>query len=461
MARRTYGTAGLLILNMLAVAALSASDPSASRTDAAVADQPRNGDCYRAGAALTVEEQRVDDPLPGQSQPAAAQFIDAGGFRSTLDRFERRLCTLTRVEQAGDVIAAEGAELWQRAVARAQGNAEIGTIDAYDDRPLYWARTSMKRALREWQPQFELTSLQRQAMIRQFEYASRGIDLVQFTDSDGAGESGASDASDPTRVLVSGFDTYSLDSSLRNSNPSGAAALQLDGRRVQTEQGPAVVEAVMLPVNWTDFDQGIVEDAFGPWLVPSDHPEHAGSVDLIMTISQTGRGRMDIEKWAGAFRGGSPDNNRAMNYGPISAAPLWPQPQPSPQFIETTLPYQAMIDAGTEPWPVQLNAGITEWPQGTYPEPEALRSAPDPSPGSRAASAPGGNYLSNESMYRTNRLRLAAGKEELPGGHLHISALTYPDDPAELTTPEFEADRRAIVDQTVDLVDAAARATGG
>src|SRR5699024_5035040 len=37
MARRTYGTVGLLILNMLAVAALSASDPSASRTDAAVA----------------------------------------------------------------------------------------------------------------------------------------------------------------------------------------------------------------------------------------------------------------------------------------------------------------------------------------------------------------------------------------------------------------------------------------
>src|SRR5699024_11905962 len=91
----------------------------------------------------------------------------------------------------------------------------------------------------------------------------------------------------------------------------------------------------------------------------------------------------------------------------------------------------------------------------------ALPISPDPSPGSRAASAPGGNYLSNESMYRTNRLRLAAGKEELPGGHLHISALTYPDDPAELTTPEFEADRRAIVDQTVDLVDAAARATGG
>src|SRR5690625_2989684 len=192
MARRTYGTVGLLIVNVLTVAALSASDPSAGRTDAAAADQPRNGDCYRAGAALTVEEQRVDDPLPGQSQPAAAQFIDAGGFRSTLDRFERRLCTLARVEQAGDVIAAEGAELWQRAVARAQGNAEIGTIDAYDDRPLYWARTSMKRALREWQPQFELTSLQRQAMIRQFEYASRGIDMVQFTDTDGAAQSGES-----------------------------------------------------------------------------------------------------------------------------------------------------------------------------------------------------------------------------------------------------------------------------
>src|SRR5918998_1017780 len=108
-----------------------------------------------------------------------------------------------------------------------------------------------------------------------------------------------------------------------------------------------------------------------------------------MTISQTSRGRMDVEQWAANARGGSPDN---------------------------------------------------------------------PSEGSRAASGPGGNYLSNESMYRSNRLRIGMQAEDVPGGHLHISALVYPEDPAVLTGPEFEADRRAVVDQTIALVAAAGAA---
>ena len=45
---------------------------------------------------------------------------------------------------------------------------------------------------------------------------------------------------------------------------------------------------------------------------------------------------------------------------------------------------------------------------------------------------------------------------DVPGGHLHISALEYPGDPTVLTDPAFEADRRAVVDQTVALVTAAA-----
>ncbi|MPZ96877.1 MAG: hypothetical protein GEU96_18705 [Propionibacteriales bacterium] len=445
MRRPTFGRTALTAVNLVTIAALAGSGLVADRQPE-TAEVPRAGDCYAEGATLTVEEQRITQPLPGQSEPAARQFIEAAGFDRIVERFERQLCRVSGLGPAEATIRDAGAELWQAAVERAQGERHSGTIDPYDDRPLYWARTTMSRALREWQPSFELSRLQRYAMMLQFGYASRGVDDVTFPEGD------------VTRVLVSGFDTYSLDSSLRNSNPSGASALQLDGRVVDTPDGQVVVQAVMLPVNWTDFDQGIVEDAFGPWLVPADHPEHQGSVDTIMTISQTGRGMMNIEKWAGGFRGGSPDNNRSINFGPISAAALWPQPQPSPQFIQTTLPYQAMIDAGTGPWPVKLNPGITEWPAGTFPDPAALRSAPDPSPGSRAASAPGGNYLSNESMYRTNRLRLGVGLDDLPGGHLHISSLVYPDDPGALTSPEFEADRAAVVDQTVALVEAAGAA---
>ena len=80
-----------------------------------------------------------------------------------------------------------------------------------------------------------------------------------------------------------------------------------------------------------------------------------------------------------------------------------------------------------------------------------MRCQDDPSEGSRAASGPGGNYLSNESMYRSNRLRIGMQAWDVPGGHLHISALVYPEDLSVLTSPEFEADRRAVVDQTIAL----------
>ena len=87
-----------------------------------------------------------------------------------------------------------------------------------------------------------------------------------------------------------------------------------------------------------------------------------------------------------------------------------------------------------------------------------LVEAPDPSPGSTAAAGTGGDYLSNESMYRSNRLRQGLHAWDVPGGHLHISALEHPADPTLLTDAAFEADRRAIVDQTVALVTAAASA---
>ena len=52
-----------------------------------------------------------------------------------------------------------------------------------------------------------------------------------------------------------------------------------------------------------------------------------------------------------------------------------------------------------------------------------------PTPGSRAQSGGGGNYLSNESQYRSNRVRLGLGAFDVPGGHLHIAALEfYPED---------------------------------
>jgi hypothetical protein len=389
---------------------------------------------------LTVEEQRIGLPLVEGGESAAAQFLRAAGFEDAVTGFSSDLCAAQSLVEVEELVARHGEALWELAVARAQGEAQVGTIDRYDDRPLYWARLHMTRAVRQLEAPFELSTVQRNALVHILDRSSRGITTVEWPEDPG----------EARRVMISGFDTYSLDQSLRNSNPSGATALQLDGRTLQTDAGPVVVQAVVFPVNWTDFDQGVVEDAFGQVLVPGED-----RADLIMTISQTSRGRMDVEQWAANARGGSPDNNRNMLFGPISRPSHWPQPFDSPQWIETTLPYEAMIAAGTGPWPVVLNDGICEWPAGTFPFPSAVRCQDDPSEGSTAASGPGGNYLSNESMYRSNRLRIGLEADDVPGGHLHISALEYPEDLAVLTSPEFEADRRAVVDQTVALVTAA------
>lgn len=435
----------------VALSAVALTSVLTSTSPSATASAPRTGGpvahdapCLTEEAVLTVEEQRIGQPLVEGGESAAQQFLRAAGFEESVEKFTADLCAAQTLVEVEELVDRHGQALWELAVARAQGEQTIGSIDSYDDRPLYWARLSMTSALRQWQAPVEVTGIQRGALVRILDHASRGITSITWPEA----------AEGEKRVMVSGFDTYSLDSSLRNSNPSGASALQLDGTTVETEEGPVTVQAVVLPVNWTDFDQGVVEDAFGQVLQSGED-----RADLIMTISQTGRGKMDIEQWAANARGGFPDNNRTMQFGAISRPSHWPQPFDSPQWIETTLPYEAMIAAGTGPWPVVLNDGICEWPAGTYPSPSAVQCQDDPSEGSTAASGPGGSYLSNESMYRSNRLRQGLQAWDVPGGHLHVSSLVYPEDLSVLTSPEFEADRKAVVDQTVELVRAAGAAT--
>jgi hypothetical protein len=397
----------------------------------------------RRAVPLTVEEGRLEVPLVPGGVPVAQQLLAASGLDELVAASTEALRAATTLGQAADVVRGHGQRLWDTAVARAQGALPLGTLDRYDDRPLYWARTSLTAAVRTLEADFLALGQHRLGLVHLLDRASRGMARPLWP--------GAPQGA--TRVMVSGFDTFSLDEDLRHSNPSGAAALQLDGRTLDTPEGPVTVRAVVLPVNYTDFDQGVVEDAFGPALRPG-----ADRADLIMTISQTARGRMDVEKWAAGARGGWPDNNRNQHFGPVSRAAHWPQPFDSPDWIGTTLPYEAMVAAGTGPWPVVLNDGVCEWPAGTFPDPVALRCQPDPSPGSTAASGTGGDYLSNESMYRSNRLRQGLGAWDVPGGHLHISSLEYPAPADVLTDDAFEADRAAVVDQTVALVAAAGAA---
>ncbi|MFJ9844395.1 pyroglutamyl peptidase [Kitasatospora sp. NPDC101155] len=385
----------------------------------ATAHAERAGCRSVATAPVDAEQARLQDAR-------TAAFTEHSGFDELLAGFPAALCAARNAHRAERVVDAWGRALWQAGVDRAQGRRPGGALPARDDRPLYWTRLAMTVQLARWQPKFDVD---RADLRARFEDASRGLD-------DGF-------SSDPgiRRIFVSGFDPYGLDTEPRRANPSGAAVLQLHGQRIILADGStAEVRAVVLPVRYGDFDDGIVERAFGPHLVPG-----AQSADLITSISQGYPGKFTLEAWAGRARSADPatDNVGALSGGtrdhPVDAPGL----ADGPQFIHTTLPTDAMT-AVQQPYPVLLNTPVTEIPEGaTTPV-----TRPDgPTPGSRAVAGGGGGYLSNEVAYRSSRLRLDLAPD-LPGGHLHTPVLAgLPADQAQVTSPEFERNEAAISDQ--------------
>ncbi|QFZ24913.1 hypothetical protein EKG83_46065 [Saccharothrix syringae] len=387
----------------------------------------RPAPCLDPNAPTTVEEQRLDDRLTPAGPEVGPELARLAGFDDDVAGFTARLCATTTRTAARQLASAGGTDLWRAAVRRAQSGPQ--SWDAYDDRPLYWARLQVTRALRQWQAPFSLPAAERAELVERFDRASRGVTDVRF----GAGV---------RRVAVTGFDPFQLfGTSVRRSNPSGAAALRLDGRVVDTPRGPVVFEAAVLPVLWGSFDRGVVERFYGS----------ASSAHAFVTISQGRPGQFDVERWAGRWRGGFGDNNDVSAVGPVPDAAGWPQP--AHEFIETTLPHDRLVNAGTGPFPVLYNRVFCEWPVGTTPGTGTPSCRTDePTPGAAAAQGSGGDYLSNESMYRANRLRLGLGATGVAGGHLHTPVLRQPVDPAALTDAEFELERRDIADQVLALV---------
>ncbi|MEU9122346.1 pyroglutamyl peptidase [Streptomyces sp. NPDC048506] len=390
-----------------------------------------------AAPATTVEEGRL-------TQAAPQEILRRSGFDCWAREFGRGLARMTTYQEARRYVAGEGRALWRRAVDRAQGRGPAGgDLSRDDDRPLYWARLGMTRELRGWQPNFGLTDTQRSALISALERGSRGQDSIRLP----AGKH-------VLRIVVTGFDPFQLDADPRRSNPSGAAALALDGTTVRTASGrPARIEAAVFPVRWADFADGTVERTLLPHFRSGPR-----QVDLFTTISQGRPGRFDVERTNGAWRGGYPDNARESRTETVPIPAGVPTVTPQPQWTTTTLPYARIVAAGTGPYPVVDHTAVTEIPAGGT----APVERPDgPTPGSTARAGGGGDYLSNEIAYRATLLRDAVRRPALPGGHLHTPVLEFGPgntDPASgrITDPVFVANRVAITGQVRAIVAVAA-----
>ncbi|MET9963704.1 pyroglutamyl peptidase [Streptomyces sp. NPDC006326] len=364
-------------------------------------------------------------------------LVERAGFGDFVRRFPAALCSARGSAEAGRLADAWGGALWQAAVRRAQGERPGGDLAAADDRPLYWARLAMTAALARWEPDF---TVDRGGLRARFEDASRGLTDNAFKAAPGV-----------RRVFISGFDPFGLDAELRRANPSGSAALQLNGRRITLADGSrAEVRAVVLPVRYADFDAGIVERAFAPRMAGGP-----GSADIITTVSQGYPGIFTLEAWAGRSRSADPypDNTGSLSGGTREHPVTAPGLGPGPEFIETTLPAHAVTSAVQTPYPVFLNTEVTEIPAGAS---GPVDRADGPTPGSRAVAGGGGGYLSNEVAYRSNRLRGELAPR-LPGGHLHTPVLTgLPADARVLTGPEFESNESAIAAEVRAVLEHAA-----
>ncbi|MEV7435405.1 pyroglutamyl peptidase [Streptomyces griseoviridis] len=383
-----------------------------------------------AAPSPTVEERRLDLAVP-------REILERSGFDGVAPRFARELAHARSYAQARRAAVREGSALWRRAVDRAQGRGPAGgDLSRDDDRPLYWARLAMTREARTWEPEFGLEEARRAALIEVVERTSRGQTDVRLPAGKGL-----------RRVVVTGFDPFTLDRDIRISNPSGATALALDGTVIRTPRGPARVETVVFPVRWRDFADGTVERALRPYL---------RTADLFTTVSQGRVGRFDVERTNGAWRGGFPDNDTVGSTGTVPVT----DPASQPQWTTTTLPYRAITAAVTGRFPVYDNTTVTEVPAGGT---EPVVRPDGPTPGSAARAGGGGDYLSNEVAYRATLLRDRLGlRDTLPGGHVHTPVLQFGagnTDPATGTVsdPEFVRNRLDIIAQLRAILAVALR----
>jgi len=456
---------------------------------------------FNRAAALAFEERRLETPLPftgvnvvtNNETPLATRILADTGFNTFAPAFAAKLCatagttTTLNFDQATALMKTEGAVLWRAAVDRVQGRraSPAGSVlPNSDDRMLYWTRVAMSKELRQWAPSFALTAAQREQLHLDFERASRGQFDIDFPTGN------APNGRKYRRLIMSGFDVFTLGTpgtptaGLRNGNPSGASALELDGREYTLNDGSILhVQTYILPVSYPPFLRGMQEDTLGPWFLPG--PKR---IDASITVSQGSQNRFNLEAFNGRFTGPTPGNDgivfcppgadrlpgfrfpigsiTAPDTDPITdlgagcnitpparwagynAATTWLKDFP-PQFNESTNPHAAMTTGNTQAGVVRPPGALSQGTEGfdvlwqtsfsyfadcnavetvNVPTNLAFNAMPDlstiakPNPAWCSRSGSGGAYLSNESAYRNTLLR-DTFRLDIPAGHIHIPVM--------------------------------------
>lgn len=360
-------------------------------------------------AALDIEELRI---------PTATQAIPevVGRYQAMVDDLANKYRQQTDELLMTQMVAHQGERLWQQAVRDVQSGGQ-------DDRPLYWSRLEMKQLLKQQQPVFNLAQWQRTILLNAVEKSSRGFSDIQFDDDT------------QIRILLTGFDPFFLDKNIDQSNPSGLAALALDGYRFKVSGKKVQVETVMIPVRFADFDQGLIESLLTPVY-------RENSVNAIFTVSM-GRDDFDLERFPGRNRSAAAPDNLNVLTGASKSSPKPPmfdgKTLNGPEFVEFSLPVAAMQRVKGQ-WQVNDNHKVTTLAKGEFDASSLLELQ-----NATSVEGSGGGYLSNEISYRAVLLGNQFNSS-IPVGHIHTPRVKAYEAETEM----------AIVTQIKALIEAAA-----
>lgn len=350
---------------------------------------------------LTIEEQRIDKAL--QALPHLNSKIEDS------DKKVQSILSESNYSIIRQKLHYFGESLWQEEVKSVQQGR-------LDDRDLYWQRLSVVKAIKLKNKAFsqaELTSL-----IEVFENSSRGRTELSFTE--------------PTmkKILLTGFDPFLLDKNIAQSNPSGIAALLLDGQVIEYNGIRAQINTLMVPVRYQDFDDGEIESILAPFYA-------LNNVDLIATISM-GRSDFDLEHFPGRRRSVTAADNLNVLTGATPVSPIIPmlagQVLSGPEFVQFSLPYHAMQQAKGD-YKINDNRKVQTLTK-TFSAKQLNELRND-----IAVEGGGGGYLSNEISYRSIRLRNLLGST-IPTGHIHTPRIIEFD----------EKTNQAIMNQIVEML---------
>ncbi len=324
---------------------------------------------------LSVEEKRIP-----KAEGKLTQVTNQ--FDSLIKDFKQKYA-LADSSKRSTIAQNHAQKLWQRARTSLQSENSN-----YDDRSLYWARLKLSKAAK-------LLSKTDETILWEIERASRGQSDINFS-------------SEATRkILITGFDPFFLDRNIGQSNPSGLAALLLDGKIIQVNDEIIQIESAIFPVRFIDFDHGEVERFLKPYLKNN-------AIDMLITISM-GRDTFDLERFPALRRSAQAPGNLNVFTGASKNKPLIPMlgktKLDGPEFVEFSLPVKAMMQI-QEPFKVNDRHTVTTT-EKTF-DPKTLAELK----GKTSVAGSGGGYLSNEISYRSINLGNKL-KTKVKIGHLH------------------------------------------